>query len=742
MSAVVTDDYFKRILERAPVCIHELDARGIVRSMNDTGLCWLEKSADEILGRPFVHLVDPEFHAVVHEAIGQALGGESATFIYRAHDDFGGRYFNSSIVPLAEEDPHERRLIGMSADITMLESLQSARRAAALKNRQLEQVSSDLRRLNQVTARTDAGEPKALLEAYLATAVAICGLQYGIVTLLEGRTVSMLTARSAPEGLPAVVDAAGSMTEAVQGRTLIASNDPEDDYADLVRGLARECDSDVFVAMPWQARERQGAIILWAEEPDRRLIPPHPEVIEVIRRDVAVLVELSHLGEERRQKEVEINSLFDLSKDLLCVVGSDGYFKRVSQSWTEVLGYSEQTLLSTPLVDLIHPEDREAALLEHEEGFPRRLVTNRYRASDGTYRWLEWSWSGIEGNRSYAIARDVTEERRTRRDLEMHARALASMGEGVLVVSSAGTLLQANSAAGRLLGTEAIRPGVPATEMAPEFEGILESLRHRLESCQSASDELEVHMASGEPRTVRVTGTTFGSLDEGFLVLVVDDITQARAAHQAVRKSLREKELLLKEIHHRVKNNLQVVSSLLRLQAGAVEDRTVARGLLATQDRVRSMAMIHERLYRTENVESIRFDEYLEELGESLARSYDAGGQGIELKFDLAPVHLDLSTAVSCGLIVNEVISNAMKHAFRGRDRGRIRLRLRRGRGLLTVDVSDDGVGLPEQTEVLPDRGLGMELVRALCQQLGARYSLESAAGTRFTMSFAGGHVD
>ncbi len=193
------------------------------------------------------------------------------------------------------------------------------------------------------------------------------------------------------------------------------------------------------------------------------------------------------------------------------------------------------------------------------------------------------------------------------------------------------------------------------------------------------------------------------------------------AAEGALRKSLEEKELLLKEIHHRVKNNFQVISSLLNLQSESIQDPEAAQAFMESQNRIKSMALIHERLYQSESLERIDFSDYVNSMAGEISSSFAASAERIRIETELERVELSIDAAIPLGLIVNELITNAYKYAFPNKARGRILVRLKEvGNSVLRLTVSDDGVGMPQAVDA--HQGLGFVLVEALVAQLKGRY--------------------
>lgn len=219
------------------------------------------------------------------------------------------------------------------------------------------------------------------------------------------------------------------------------------------------------------------------------------------------------------------------------------------------------------------------------------------------------------------------------------------------------------------------------------------------------------------------------------LVGVAEDITERKEAHNALCASLREKEILFKEVHHRVKNNLQLVSSLLNLQAARIFNQEDRERFLDSQRRIQSMTLVHEELYRTDDLSCIDFSSYIEQLARRIEQAFSLLTQ-IELVVDLESLHLAVDTAVPCGLILNELISNVYKHAFIGKEKGRLYLYGGiEGRNVV-LKVVDDGVGFPEGFVVEESDSLGMQLVHALVAQLSAELIVNNDSGTEFTLRF------
>lgn len=229
-----------------------------------------------------------------------------------------------------------------------------------------------------------------------------------------------------------------------------------------------------------------------------------------------------------------------------------------------------------------------------------------------------------------------------------------------------------------------------------------------------------------------------------FIQGVAYDITESKRAEQVVRASadqlkasLVEKEVLLKEIHHRVKNNLQVISSLLKLQATHVQDPSALEMFNESRNRIRSMALVHEKLYQSANLSRVDFGEYARSLSALLVRSYGAKTARIALKTKIEDVSLSVDLSVPLGLILNELVSNSLKYAFpKGRD-GEIRIEIHRiQKNQIQLLVADNGIGFPAELDFRKTESLGMQLVRTLTGQIGGSIELRSDTGTEFRISF------
>lgn len=226
--------------------------------------------------------------------------------------------------------------------------------------------------------------------------------------------------------------------------------------------------------------------------------------------------------------------------------------------------------------------------------------------------------------------------------------------------------------------------------------------------------------------------------ENGLLIAsAIRDTTTRREIENRLRASVREKEVLLKEVHHRVKNNLQVISSLLNFQADLITDSATRSMFQDTRARIKSIALIHERLYQSEDLIHIDFAEYIRGLMDDLFDSFGTHRDRIRLAVDIDGASLDVDTLVNCGLIVSELATNSLKYAFPNDAMGVLAISLKSGDAdNLTLTVQDDGIGLSPEAATQKKNSLGLKLVRGLAKELGGSLQIDSGKGTRSIITF------
>ena len=219
------------------------------------------------------------------------------------------------------------------------------------------------------------------------------------------------------------------------------------------------------------------------------------------------------------------------------------------------------------------------------------------------------------------------------------------------------------------------------------------------------------------------------------IIGMLTDITDRKLANEQLKISLKEKEALLKEVHHRVKNNLQIITSLLSLQSNGIEDVRYANMIKDSQNRIKSMALVHELLYKSKDLSRIDISEYLNSLTTNISRSYSHSTGHVTLYTDIEEIRIDVDRAVPLGIIVTELVSNAYKYAFPEGMKGEIRVELHRKEKKIILVISDNGVGLPDCFQIEKTSTLGLQLVELLTQQIDGTLEIDNTNQTIFRVS-------
>ncbi|HEY9653700.1 MAG TPA: histidine kinase dimerization/phosphoacceptor domain -containing protein, partial [Coleofasciculaceae cyanobacterium] len=260
-----------------------------------------------------------------------------------------------------------------------------------------------------------------------------------------------------------------------------------------------------------------------------------------------------------------------------------------------------------------------------------------------------------------------------------------------------------------------------------------------LETGEKLNVEFRVNLSDGRVCWIESKGQVFYD-EKGnplWMIGIDIDITKRKQAEAEIRESLQEKEILLQEIHHRVKNNLQIVSSLLDLQSQQIQELTMQAMFRDSHSRVKSMALVHENLYQSKNYARVSFNDYIQSLTDHLFQAYGINNERISLELELDELTLNIDTAIPCGLIINELISNALKYAFPNRNQGTIYIALHGGEDEpYRIIVRDNGIGLPLNWQSQAANTLGLQLVQILAQQLEGTLEVNSSDGAEFRLTF------
>ncbi len=481
-----------------------------------------------------------------------------------------------------------------------------------------------------------------------------------------------------------------------------------------------------------------------------------------------------------RASEIRFRSLIQNSSDIIRILDRDRRILYESASAERILGYPAGFFLGKDPGDYIHPDDLERVRADFSEVMDRKnsgVPTEfRIRNADGSYLWVDavgTNLLGVPGVDGIVITiRPIQQRKMMENELRENQIRLATAMDMAHLVNwefdMKTGIFTFNDRFYALYGTSADREGgylMPAETYVREFvhpddaayaASVIGDVASVTDPDYSAELEHRIIRRDGEMRYIIVrfgviideTGTVTGTRGAN------QDITSRKMMESEIRslntvleqrvdqrtnelnRSLQEKELLLREIHHRVKNNLQIIISILRLQKRQISDKATLATLMDSESRVRSMALVHEKLYRSKDIEHIDIGDYLKALTQYLFTTYTVEQRRIAFNVVMTDLSLDIQRAIPIGLILNELISNALKHAFPQGRKGEVRITGKKEDNRILIFIDDDGVGFPEGLDWRNTQSLGMHLVMTLIEQVRGTIDLSSGAGgTHFTIS-------
>jgi len=472
--------------------------------------------------------------------------------------------------------------------------------------------------------------------------------------------------------------------------------------------------------------------------------------LETIASQTAGALARIEADQALKRSERNLKALFETLEDFLFVLDGAGRIVGFNPVVEKRLGYSSQKLLTMNVFDL-HPPDRrdEAAkivkdMLEGKTMFcPIPLMTADGRIIPVETKVSLGSWNNKEA--IFGIARDITErleaQAARKRIEERLLAAIDAIDEGFAVYDEEDRLVLCNPKYLEIYkdSSEFIVPGAKyeaalregamrgqyASAAGKEEEWVSERMAlHRL-----AGSSIEQELSDGRWVKISERKTPDGST-VGFRV----DITDIKRSEKIAQDALKEKEILLKEIHHRVKNNMQVISSLLSLQSSKTESREIIDAFQEAQNRVQAMSFVHEILYQSDTLREIELQSYLNKLAGYLSRSFETPGRGVAISIHAETVYLGIDQAMPFGLIINELISNSLKYAFPSGAGGEIRIEVRKeGSTEIVASVSDNGIGLGSDFDPANAHTLGLRLVTELAEeQLEGTWRVQRDGGTKW----------
>lgn len=463
------------------------------------------------------------------------------------------------------------------------------------------------------------------------------------------------------------------------------------------------------------------------------------------------ITERKKAEEALRENEEKYRAIFESINDVYFRTDSDGRVTLISPSVRIQAGWDPEEIVGKQVADFyLNPDDHKKTMEKLNESGVVNDYELKLLAKDGSV--IETSASsnlvfdkngksvGLEG-----VLRNITERKRAEVELQAREAYLDHLIEGaqeaIVMADNDGKARRINKEFTKLFGytheeveghviDELIVPEDLKTSAKSFTKNVARGKRVAFEALRRSKDKTLIDV-SVLASPIVISGKQVGTYG------IYRDITERKRTEEQIKTSLKEKEILLQEIHHRVKNNMQVISSLLRLQAANIEGYDMEEMFQECQNRIRSMALIHDKLYKSKNFSQINFAEYIQSLTLHLFQTYNIKPNTIELKTELSYVLLDLNRAIPCGLIINEIVSNSLKHAFPNNEKGKIWISLHvLKKEKLSIQVMDDGIGLPKDLDFRNPSTLGLQLVNDLVRQISGSIKIDGRKGTRVNISF------
>jgi PAS domain S-box-containing protein len=453
----------------------------------------------------------------------------------------------------------------------------------------------------------------------------------------------------------------------------------------------------------------------------------------------------------RKRLEEHFRQVVESAPNAMVMINQGGVIEMVNAQAEKVFGYARDEMLGQSIEMLVperfrraHPALRSGFFhdpLSRPMGIGRDLYALR---KDGSEFPVEIGLNPIETEQGPKVLSAIVDISARKRLEERFRQVVESAPNAMVMINQGGVIEMVNAQAEKVFG-------YPRDEMLGQSIEMLvpERFRRGHPSMRGAffRDPLSRPMGAGRDLyALRKDGTEFPveiglnpiETEEGSMVLsAIVDISDRKHREEGIQAALREKDILLGEIHHRVKNNLQIVHSLLDLQSGHIADQAVLGMLRESQNRIKSMSLIHQTLYVSKDFARVDFTSFLETLVPTLVSSYGVSTDRVALSINVDQVQLPINAAIPCGLVVNELISNALKHAFPNDRRGEIKVELTRDTNDdVTLIVSDDGVGISDELDPSQTVTLGLQLVYLLGDQLGGQVSVNRANPTQFHIKF------
>lgn len=461
---------------------------------------------------------------------------------------------------------------------------------------------------------------------------------------------------------------------------------------------------------------------------------------------------LQHLKTQSKLKQTEqiTRNIFDSSLDMIFASDNKEEITEFSPSAFKVFGYNKEEINNINIKNIFAINEQYKAIIKQvdQKGFYGGEVLHLKKNGDEFVSYMSASLIKNEVGEKVGymgISRDISETKKAENKIieseKRYRELFINLSDAIIIVNENNDILEMNPAASNLFGLQLKKDRIINLYDFIEKKDIKKTIEKSKElKVKGEIKGLEIDIVDAKARkktvelssnAVYIDGVFKGSRD------ILRDITENKSINNELRNSLSQKEVLLKEVHHRVKNNLQVISSILNLQSSYVDDKKTLDILKESQNRVKSMSLIHENLYRTKDFNKINFSEYIEKLTKNMIHSYQYSENNISLVLDLDDVLLSIDISIPCGLIINELFSNALKYAFPNKKAGAIFISVKQqSNKKIQIIVEDNGIGYTKGLDSEKEGSLGMLLVRTLIEQIDGKIELLKHRGTKYLITF------
>ena len=464
-----------------------------------------------------------------------------------------------------------------------------------------------------------------------------------------------------------------------------------------------------------------------------------------ILRDIT---EKKRLMDEINEKVLLLDTVFNKAPEALAILSTDGKPIRVNKKFSELFGYSQEDIkkLQAKIVPEHLLEESNMILEKARSGLVVRIETIRINKS-GEPIEVKIIASPIKKNNKvigiYTVWVDLSKLKKTEKNLKKSEERYKSIFEGsrdaILIADENSRFVEVNQAACELTGysrEELLNMRIPDLHDEVDLHAYKKYF-HQIMKGKSILSEAKILRKDGTKVDTEFSNKRILIDGIPYMHTAARDITEWKKDKEKIKASLKEKSIMLQEIHHRVKNNLQIIISLMRIQARRAKHKETKQHLRTLQDRVFSMANAHEHFYRQPELDKINIATYIKGMVDHLCFLHNKSEKEIKIGLDLEEIYLALNKAIPFGMLLNEIVTNTLKHAFPGKKKGELSIRLYRdGNKRIRLYVADNGVGIPESVDRNNPETMGLQLINDLTHQIGGEVKIKNDKGTKINIIF------